>query len=163
MRRTSWLMSILCASLFGSTAATAEIFAQRPCELNAGRCGFFDQSTNPIPLVRAFDFDMATPGSALVRFDGMLQCEFNSHDDNGNVIDIATRILSKPGEPIDHTSAGGARHAMRFIFPSDREFAPSTAVNLASSRVIRYANPGRATVMFMISLCASIHKLAVPC
>ncbi len=144
------------ASLFFGSAvwlislqpAAADLLTQAPCEYSSGRCIAFDPSTAPIPVVRSFTFDVV--GKALVRFDGTMQCVVSSTVNNQDVIDLASQIVFRPEDTPDYSGPGGGRFAMRLHMNSGA-IDSSGAVNLSSSRLIEYKNPGQATVYFKIA------------
>jgi hypothetical protein len=138
--------SIACVCL-SMTGAAADILAQGPCDYVNGACLSFSSGTNPIPVVRSFEFPMPLAGKALVRFDGTMQCIVASDAGGRDVIDLASQIVSQPGDAPGYASPGGGRFAMR-VHPTEIFDDASGAINLSSSRLINYGNPGIAKVYF---------------
>jgi hypothetical protein len=138
--------SVVCIYL-SITAAAADILAQGPCDYVNGTCLSFSSGTNPIPVVRSFEFAMPLAGKALVRFDGTMQCIVASDADGRDVIDLVSQIVNQPGDVPAYASPGGGRFAMR-VHPNEVFDDASGAINLSSSRLINYGNPGIAKVYF---------------
>lgn len=143
------LLSLAGALFLSVHGASADILAQGPCNYEAGRCMGFDGATNPMPAIRSFEFSLPAPGNALVRFDGTLQCWVDSPTANQDVIDLATQIVTSADAVPSYPGPGGARFAMR-LNHNNQGFGPSAAINLASSRLIKYTTAGAATVYFKI-------------
>jgi hypothetical protein len=120
-------------------AEAAQIKAGAVCRTGGAFCLQFT-STGGIPAVARLNFRAPTPGTALVAFNGQMQC-VNGDTTSGNtgVVDLTTQILTGAEQTPDYLTTGGSRFAMRIppaspgsSFVIDR----SIPINLASKRVV---------------------------
>jgi hypothetical protein len=121
------------AEVASTPANAATIKASAVCKRGTSFCMGFSES-GTIPPVANFTFVAPTAGTALVSFNGTMQCQnFGANDAQHGVVDISTQIVNDATPP-NYQAPGGGRFAMRLVAPTTVSF--SGAVNLASSRVV---------------------------
>ena len=133
------VLLIAISGIGGHPALAAQIKTSAVCKTGIDNCIQFT-SAGVIPTVASYTFTAPTAGTALVSFNGSMQCvNANGTDDSSHgVIDLSTQIttLATPG----YQAPGGSRFAMRL--PPARVIGPvvlsdrSVPINLASNRVV---------------------------
>jgi hypothetical protein len=132
--------AIAASTAYGIPANAAQIKASGICKNGASYCIAFN-NTGVIPLAGAFTFNAPTAGTALVSFNGSMQCS-NFSTDTGSttgVVDLTAQILTSAAQTPDYQGPGGSRIKMR-LAPAKDDFVltrdNSAFINLASSRVL---------------------------
>jgi hypothetical protein len=143
---------IAAAQIASAPANAAMIKASAVCKKGTSYCMRFF-STDAILVVTSMAFVAPTNGTALVSFDGSMQC-VNGSTDNGTgfgVVDLTTQIVND-NTPPDAQEPGGARIALRLPPAAGATFAAySAAINLASSRVVALKKGGPHKFHFKIA------------
>lgn len=131
----------------GSSAEAAAIKQSPVCKTNTDYCIEFYDDDPTVPVVASATFYVPTAGTALVSFNGSMQCgnQSNLDDVPHSVIDLSTQIVSGTAAP-NYQGPGGSRFAMR-LPPGAVDH--SVPINLASSRVIPVTR-GQHTFSFKI-------------
>jgi hypothetical protein len=100
---------------------------------------------NPvIPVIRSFQFNAPSKGTAAVSFHGSLVCA-NQNVPGDRVVDFETQIVGAPGAEPNMKGPGGLRLAARLLFGTSDTF------NLASTRVVSIPAAGARTLYFKIA------------
>ncbi len=145
---TASLTCGIAACFIPSPAMATTIKAQGPCTYIQGACTKFDFN-DPVPVVATFTFNMpAAGGAALVRFDGTMQCEVNTSAGNADVVDLSGQIVTLANAVADYSGPGGNRFIMRLHYGNTNSTSPSTTVNLAATRTVKYSGGGAKTVYY---------------
>lgn len=132
-------------------AQAASIAAQGPCVLTDGLCMSFTDSSGEIPTVRGFAFDMPVAGSALVNFQGMVQC-YNPVS-TVSVIDLVGQIVTTAAAVPDPTAPGGI-HSSNVLPPFTNVPSATTyslTTNFSTTRKLAYNTAGTKRVFFRIA------------
>ena len=141
-----------CAAAFlASPAQSASVKAQGPCLYTSGACLTFFSGTANVTVAKLI-FNMPGAGSAVVMFNGTMQCSVNSASLNTDVVDLAGQIVNNGAAVPDYTGPGGNHYAMRQLFPIASAFGPSTTMNLASTRTFTFASGGNKPVFYKIGV-----------
>jgi hypothetical protein len=155
MQKTLWSLfaCLACSSvaLFSmSSANAASVKAQGPCAYTNGLCATFGFDA-VIPTIGSYTFTVPAAGAtAIITFNGTMQCAANGPfaDEFHDVIDLASQIVTTPNAIPAYTGPGGQRYAMRLHFGNPDSNTPSTTVNLATTRTIRYNSGGAKSVFY---------------
>jgi len=131
---TCGVILIAACSVAASLAPAATIKSSPVCAKDVAECLEFGAG-EPIPTIAHIKFTASGAGTALVSFNGSMQCRNSSitNDINHGVVDLTSGILMNSETP-DYQSPGGSRIAVRI--PAGGAGAYSVPVNLASSRVV---------------------------
>ncbi len=115
--------------------AAAAIKASAVCKTGSSFCISFTNASSLPSVVASYTFNAPSAGTALVSFNGSMQCVNNAvlDDASHGVIDLTTQIMTGGGAP-NFQAPGGSRFTMRLSPPSI--FDHSVPVNLASGRVV---------------------------
>lgn len=131
-----------------STASAASVKTQGPCTYTGGVCATFDFNDD-IPTISTYKFSAPAGATAVVMFDGTMQCVVQSNVSTLNVVDLAAQIVTNASGVADYTGPGGARYSMRLNFGTDLLApGPSTTFNLAATRSIKFVEAGNKTVYY---------------
>lgn len=152
-------LAIAAAPTGSIPAEAAQIKSSPVCKAGISFCINFT-NTGAIPLVASFTFNAPTAGTAMVSFNGSMQCVNNNSSPFGDaaVVDLTTQILANAALNPNYQGPGGSRFAMR-LTPANRVVTDpplfdiidkSVAINLASNRVMQ-VTPGPHTVVFKIA------------
>ncbi len=135
------------ALLAATPADAASIKSQGPCPLFFGICQAFQFDT-AIPVITSYAFKMPAAGTAMVSFDGTMQCTVNSTVLNTDVVDLGSQIVTSAAATADYMGPGGNRYAMRLHFGNLGSSGPSATMNLAATRTIKYTTGGTKEVFY---------------
>jgi len=114
--------------------AAAVIKASAVCKKGSSFCISFTNASSLPSVVASYTFNAPSAGTALVSFNGSMQCDNDGiNDASHGVIDLTTQIMTGGGTP-NFQAPGGSRFTMR-LNPSGIP-DHSVAVNLASARVV---------------------------
>src|SRR5262249_6623070 len=114
-------------------AEAAQIKSSAVCKTLTTVCQIFGQA-GTIPLIAGMIFDAPAAGTALVSFNGTMQCANNNFADDVNhgVVDVTTQIVTDAAAVPNAQAPGGQRFDMHIPATATNHWL---AVNLASSLV----------------------------
>ena len=144
--------AVVCAMIFGTlqVSAGAMVRTQTPCvDKTLGYCLAFFGPSPTIPVIRAFNFNAPSAGTAEVIFHGSLFCSNHSVGVE-EVVDLAAQIVTAGSAVPDPNGPGGLRLAEAFAAP--KTITLSDTFNLASTRVVTIPAAGAKKFLFKISV-----------
>lgn len=139
----------LSCALAGVVAASAgEVVEQEPCGGQIASCATLvaDRPDPVFDIVRAFSFEIARPGTALVSFHGSINC-LTDNAEIPVVTDLVSQIVTTTSAVPDLGGASGGRHV--FVLRHDRLGGQDTS-NIAAVRQVEYGSAGIKSVYFKI-------------
>ena len=143
--------AVISAMIFGTlqVSAGAVVRTQTPCvDKTLGYCLAFFGPSPTIPVIRAFNFNAPSAGTAEVIFHGSLFCGNHSVGVE-EVVDLATQIVTTGSAVPDPNGPGGLRLAEAL---APKTITLSDTFNLASTRVVTIPAAGANRFLFKISV-----------
>lgn len=143
------LVFAVCLVGFADAASAAAVIrTQAPCAGPSGYCLRFDAGA-AIPVIRSFQFNAPSKGTAAVSFHGSLVCSNGAIADK--VVDFATQIVTSAGAVPVVNGPGALRLAMVLKDSPEHALATTDSFSLASTRVFGIAAAGVRTFYFKIA------------